>query len=86
MTQPDLDLTARYAVYERILEYLLANELIRTNPNQWEDIKKAIIGPSVVVSKGLIDLSDLEQVECHIHDRFEDIFGRAAVWAANTLK
>jgi hypothetical protein len=86
MEQSDIELTARYATYERLIEYLLVEKLTRTNPDDWSSIKSAIIGPRATVSKGIIDVSDLEKVECHIHDRVEEIFGRASLWAAKALR
>lgn len=86
MEQSDTDLTARYAAYERLIEYLLTEKLTRTNPDQWEGIKTAIAGPNVIVSKGMIDVSDLEQVERQIQERVDAIFDRAADWATRALK
>jgi hypothetical protein len=86
MEQWDIELTARYAAYERLIEYLLTEKMTRTNHDQWEDIKAAIIGSSVIVSKGMIDVSDLEQVERQIQERIEVIFDRASDWAARVVK
>ena len=82
MEQRDIELTARYATYERMLEYLLAEKLTRTNPAKWDGVKAAIIGPKAFVSKGIIDVSDLQLVEVEIQTRVDEIFGRASVWAA----
>ena len=86
MNESDIELSARFAAYERIIEFLLTDKLARTNPDKWAGIKAAIIGPNVVVTKGMIDVSDLEHVEKLIHDRIDDIFGRSSDWANRALK
>ena len=86
MDHSDIELTARYAAYERIFEFLLTEKLLRTNPDKWDGIKTAIIGPNAVVAKGVIDVSDLEQVERQIQERIGDIFAKATDWANRSLK
>ena len=86
MDEADIKLTARYATYERMLEFLLTEKLIRTNPDKWDDIKTAIIGPNAVVAKGVIDVSDLEQIESQIQERIAAIFEKSSAWALLSLK
>lgn len=86
LNQSDIEITARYAAYERLIEFLLTDRLLCSNPDRWDSIEGAIIGPNLIVTKGVIDLADLDAVEREVQERIHAIFARAADWAARALE
>lgn len=82
MTDDDVSLTARFAAYERVLEYLLCHHLARQDSATWPEVQAAIIGPGATLTGGIIDVIDLERIETEIAARIDGVFERAANWAA----
>lgn len=86
LSEQDIELSARYAAYERLLEYLLVHHLGRRNPAEWADIKAAIVGSEPTVTKGIVDADDLPRLHAAIEGRIDEIFERAAAWATRALE
>jgi hypothetical protein len=81
MEDADIELTARYAAYERMLEYLLLKHIVHKEPVEWDAIKSALIGKGPTLSKGLASIEDLERIDAKTTERIEAIFDRASNWA-----
>jgi hypothetical protein len=85
LSNAEIEISARYAAYERLLEYLLVHHLGGRDPAEWGDIKSAIIGNGPSITKGIVDADDLPHIHAAIESRIDDIFERAASWAVLAL-
>jgi hypothetical protein len=85
MTEFEADLSARFAAYERILEYLLTKQLCQKSSEDWPDIRSAVIGTGPELTAGIISAEDLQNLDVKIGDRINQIFDRAEAWAERAL-
>lgn len=85
MTEFEADLSARFAAYERILEYLLTKQLCQKSSNDWPVIRSTIVGTGPKLTAGIISADDLQDLDARIGDRINQIFDRAETWAQRAL-
>ncbi len=85
MTEFEADLSARFAAYERILEYLLTTYLCSRNSEHWPNIRQAIIGTGPALTTGIISVDELQNLDARIGNKINQIFDRAEDWSERVL-
>lgn len=86
MNDKDIELSARFAAYERVLEFLLTKELCRRSPDRWQEMRAGLIGEGQHLSNGLMSVEDLQRLGEATAERIDMIFDRAQRWATRAME